>query len=89
LFFSAVLPKNFYLFAPADNRYWRIPYNVAVEIASPEALALREKEAPRHPPKAKQPPPMEDRAESPGLKADSGALSSIKRPKSRVETIII
>ena len=32
-----------------NNRYWRIPYNVAAEIANPEALSLREKEASRHP----------------------------------------
>ena len=43
-----------------NNRYWRIPYNVAMEIANPEALALREKEAPRHLPKARPPePPLE------------------------------
>ena len=80
-----------------DNRYWRIPYNVAAEIASPEALSLRQKEAPRHRPKEESDAPGRERgtgAFKSRLKADqaeaeifSNAKTTTKRPKSRVEIL--
>jgi hypothetical protein len=70
-----------------DNGYWRIPYHVAAEIASPEALSLRQKEAPRHRPKEESDELWRLKAHLAEAEMVSRGKPTPQRPKTRVEIL--